>query len=766
MKTSFFKRQSTYVGLLLVGLVVIAVCFFGVKKQLKTESILPLFKYSTNRDTVRSYNLDFETVSKSGTLPVGWNNWGYRTYQIHIDSLVKHSGNYALRLESDNERPVTEYCYLGREFPAFYYGKEITVKAFMRTEGVDQPIGLLLRIDSKSKVLQFDNMQRRGILGTENWEEYSVTLPLSDRADKFSVGVILYGKGKLWVDDFQVLIDGEDLALADLKKEKIFKAETDTEFDKGSKIKISNYTSQTVKNLEVLGRIWGFLKYFHPAVATGDYNWDAELFRIIPSIIDAKDVEERNQLLVNWINRLGSVKANNNHEESTIDVIAWPDFSWLNHPDLGKTLSRKLNEIKNSKRSGANYYIVYDSDSAMYPNFQFEKAYENLMFYDDSGISLLALFRIWNIVKYFYPYRYQIEKEWDAALAEFIPRFLDGFTSLDYKQAIFDLTSKLNDRDAAYNYVLMDKEWKHNYTAPYVFTMAENKLIVKECFFEVLGQKSGLKKGDIILKINNNSVEELIRPTKLHFPLTAIFGGEFIHTAGNQKVTAEIIRDGKQLTCEVTNHNGMFIPDSSKRINYSFLTSDIGLIKSKYLKSDSLSEMMEAFQETKGLVIDARYYTSNDSIFSALCSYLLPHPVEFAAFSHVDTTQPGKFIMMPTQRVGQDNPNYYKGKVVLLVNEATGLHSETLAMAMQAAPNAIIIGNAFIPSSRQNAIIITLPGNINILMTGAGLYSPDGRNMLTDGIRLDVELKPTLKGIIEGRDELIEKAIEMINESQ
>ena len=354
MKTSFLKRQSTWVCLLVAGLAVMAFLVFGLKNQFKPESILPLLKYSMQKDTVRNFNLDLETVSNPSGLPDGWFKWGHSSYRVQVDSLVKHSGKYAMRIEQVFESPTREFGCPARAIPAIFAGKKITVKAYMRTEGVEQPIGLLLRIDGNSRSMQFDNMTQRGIMGSEEWEAYSVTLPLPDRADNIYIGAILSGKGKLWVDDFQVLIDDEDLSIAEIKTVKQYKAEADTEFEKGSKIAIKHVTPQTVTNLEVLSRIWGFLKYYHPAVATGDYNWDAELFRVMPSIIDAKDTNERNQLLVQWINRLGKVKTDKKHGKDKSKVMALPDFTWMEHPDLGKTLIRKLKAIKEARRSHFN----------------------------------------------------------------------------------------------------------------------------------------------------------------------------------------------------------------------------------------------------------------------------------------------------------------------------------------------------------------------------------------------------------------------------
>ena len=44
-----------------------------------------------------------------------------------------------------------------------------------------------------------------------------------------------------------------------------------------------------------------------------------------------------------------------------------------------------------------------------------------------------------------------------------------------------------------------------------------------------------------------------------------------------------------------------------------------------------------------------------------------------------------------------------------------------------------------------------------------GVYNPDGTETQRIGIIPDIEIKPTIKGIRAGKDELVEKAIELIN---
>ena len=59
---------------------------------------------------------------------------------------------------------------------------------------------------------------------------------------------------------------------------------------------------------------------------------------------------------------------------------------------------------------------------------------------------------------------------------------------------------------------------------------------------------------------------------------------------------------------------------------------------------------------------------------------------------------------------------------------------------------------------------IILPGELITFISGNGVYYPDGKGTQRIGLIPDIEVKPSIKGIKEGRDELLEKAIEFINQ--
>ncbi|WP_353458469.1 hypothetical protein [Staphylococcus coagulans] len=76
--------------------------------------------------------------------------------------------------------------------------------AFVKTEAADK-CGVWARVDdATSDVLQFDNMMERAIIGTNDWNYYSVVLDVNEMAESLHFGVLLIGKGKVWIDQFKI----------------------------------------------------------------------------------------------------------------------------------------------------------------------------------------------------------------------------------------------------------------------------------------------------------------------------------------------------------------------------------------------------------------------------------------------------------------------------------------------------------------------------------------------------------------------------------
>ena len=544
----------------------------------------------------------------------------------------------------------------------------------------------------------------------------------------------------------------------------IDKRDFDKEFDNGSNIKIENLNKNQVENLKKLCKVWGLVKYYHPKVVSGSVNWDYELFRITPDILASKNSNDTDKILYDWIMKLGKVKENAENDKDK-EVMLKRDLAWIKDEKyIDKNLSDLLIKISNtniSKRAKA--YVSYSKDSP-FSDFKNEKAY-NKMKYDDSGYKLLSLFRYWSIIEYYYPYKDIIEENWDSVLTEFIPKFIETKDELEYKLAISELTTKIHDPHAMVSDTngTLDKYRGDKY-APIEFGLIENQIVIKNVLPKY-EKECKLKKGDIVLKINDKDIFEVIKEKSKYASLSkksAIVNRlqyELFATS-KDSMNLTIKRDDNEITQNVKCYPDINMFDIDED-SHKLIDKNIGYINPGKLEEGEIDKIMDKFMDTKGIIVDLRYYPSDFIVYS-LGKYLMPKEVTFAKTSVPNQSVPGEFILYEDLKVGSDNKNYYKGKVMILMNERSQSQSEFTVMSLRNAPNAKVIGSDSIGTD-GNVASFSLPGGVNTLITGVGIYNPDKSQTQRIGIKPDIYIEPTIQGIKEGRDELLEKAIEIIN---
>ena len=542
------------------------------------------------------------------------------------------------------------------------------------------------------------------------------------------------------------------------------KRDFDKEFDNGSNIKIENLNKNQVENLKKLCKVWGLVKYYHPKVVSGSVNWDYELFRITPDILASKNSNDTDKILYDWIMKLGKVKENAENDKDK-EVMLKRDLAWIKDEKyIDKNLGDLLIKISNTNISKrAKSYVSYSKDSP-FSDFKNEKAYNNMK-YDDSGYKLLSLFRYWNIIEYYYPYKDIIEENWDSVLTEFIPKFIETKDELEYKLAVEGLATKIHDPHAMVSDTngTLDKYRGDKY-APIEFGLIENQIVIKNVLPKY-EKECKLKKGDIVLKINDKDIFEVIKEKSKYASLSkksAIVNRlqyELFATS-KDSMNLTIKRDDNKITQNVKCYPDINMFDIDED-SHKLIDKNIGYINPGELEEGEIDKIMDKFMDTKGIIVDLRYYPSDFIVYS-LGKYLMPKEVTFAKTSVPNQSVPGEFILYEDLKVGSDNKNYYKGKVMILMNERSQSQSEFTVMSLRNAPNAKVIGSDSIGTD-GNVASFSLPGGVNTLITGVGIYNPDKSQTQRIGIKPDIYIEPTIQGIKEGRDELLEKAIEIIN---
>ncbi|MEE6129012.1 S41 family peptidase [Chryseobacterium arthrosphaerae] len=701
-------------------------------------------------------NLSFESVENN--LPKSWSIIGDSPATISIDNKEKQDGQYSVLAQSA-EKGMTGLMYT---LPENYAGKKITISGYIKTENLtDGFAGIWMRIDPK---VGFDNMQSKNIKGTTPWTKYETTLTLSpENSKKIVVGTLFTGKGKAWFDNIRITIDGKDIQEAAAFQKKQVNADLDLEFDKGSKISSIDTGKKNLENLKNLGLIWGYLKYYHPSVAEGKYNWDYELFRILPKI-NAASSKQRDQILTEWIKSLGTFQT----EKFTFDtknVKITPDLNWITNSGFSKELSDLLLQIKDAKRPKANYYVDF-YDGVGNPDFSNEKPYENDA-YPDAGFRLLSLYKYWNIIQYYFPYKNLIKEDWKEVLPEFIPKFADAKNETDYTLAALEIIAGIHDTHAniwGSNKVL-DKYFGARHV-PVKLTFAENKAVVSSYINDQLGKESGLQTGDIITEINGRPVDPIVKELlkispASNYPTQLRDIAKKLLRSNSETMNIKISRNGKteSLTVKTFEPKELNIKKEQKDF-FKMLDNQTGYFYMGSADGKKLSESFSQLKNTKGIVIDLRSYPSDFVVFS-MGKLLKKDSSDFVKFTQTTNQMPGLFTFTPNLGVEGSGAEHYKGKIAILINETTQSSAEYHTMAFRTAPNSKVFGSTT-AGADGNVSRILLPGNISTMISGIGIYYPDGTETQRIGIVPDVEIKPTVEGIKNGKDEVLDKALAWI----
>lgn len=717
-----------------------------------------------------SFNGNFEKINPATNKPEGWSYEFYPpqalAYPVKLDSIIKKEGSYSISIEKKEKGEG--YGVIDYMLPKSYEGKVIDLIGYMKTEAVANGFaGLWLRLDGEDgQVMKLDNMQKQAITGTNDWKQYVIKLAYDNSVKSIHIGGLLVGDGKAWFDDLQVYIDGKRIET--LKPRVLTVAETDNEFNKGSTLQTFIPNPQQISNIAVAGQFWGFLKYHHPAVAQGNYNWDAELFRLLPAVISAKNNTELSIALEKYLDKLPKVEVCIACSPLNQVSVSKPNYGELfSGKILSKTLTEKIGFILKNTNIKENYYIAMQ-EGVGNPKFQNERAYASMK-YPDAGYRILSLYRYWNMINYFFPYKNQIDEDWNKVLYDFVPQFILAENDTAYTLTALKLIAKISDTHAnlwSSNGVL--DRYRGMNTTSFKAKFIENKLIVTGFYVDTLGVKNKVKVGDEILTINGKKVGDLI---KQFLPITAASNydtqlrdlpNNFLLRTNDASITLGL-KNGK----EIVDFN---VPTINVRISYKnidytkptghlLLNDKIGYVYPAKYKNTDLPAIKKLFENTDGIVIDMRCYPSDFMPFT-FGEYIKKDKTPFVKFTTGSISRPGTFIVGKEIYNG-GNKDAYKGKIVVIVNAESQSQAEYTTMAFQSSPNVKVIGSQT-AGADGNVSTIVLPGGISSLISGIGVFYPDGTPTQRVGVKIDYPTKPTIKGIKDGKDELLEKAISLL----
>lgn len=685
---------------------------------------------------------------------------------LSIDSATVHGGRFAGRIVRDSASPAdfsTFTLHLARTFA----GDSLVLRGWLRTLDVEGSVAIWMREDGSSGPLQFATTQQLGISGTTGWTEYRIALPIDRRARSLTLGALLAGRGTMWVDDLELTVDGRPAAESDPAEITVTAVELDREFDSGSGIEPAALSPIQARNLAMLGRIWGFAKYHHPRVAAGELNWDYELFRVMPAVLAATTRPEAAQAISRWLTELGELEPCGPCAQPPGEVHLAAPIDWIGDESLlGEELSAVLRGIHQRRPPDGAQYFVDQVQGVGNPDFSAEKALPAALV-SDAGYRLLALFRLWNVIEYWFPYRDLVEGDWDATLVEFVPQIMAATDPLEFRLDMLRLIARVSDTHANLWSVLAARPPRGNAQVPVTIRFIDGRPVVAGYSHPELGPATGLLPGDEIQALDGTPIDSLVRvwapyyaasnePTRLRDMARTLTLGE------PGSVRLSVLRNGAPL--QVTARRAPLAQlDRAGDVRhdlpgepFQMLSDEVAYLKLSSVRAADASAYVERARGAAVLVIDIRNYPSEFVVF-ALGSHLVAEPTPFAMFTAADPANPGAFRFTSPVVLQPRSPRF-EGRVVILVDEVSQSQAEYTAMAFRAAPGAIVVGSTT-AGADGNVSQIPLFADMPGLISGIGVFYPDRRPTQRVGIVPDVEVRPTVAGLRDGRDEVLEAAV-------
>jgi C-terminal processing protease CtpA/Prc len=391
---------------------------------------------------------------------------------------------------------------------------------------------------------------------------------------------------------------------------------------------------------------------------------------------------------------------------------------------------------------------------------------------------LLALFRFWNVMQRFFPYRHLIGPSWDDVLERYIPQFDANRDLADYQLTLRKLVAESHDSHVGVRTpMLASAERLGRHQPPVLLRFIENQTVVAA----VLAKDVDLRVGDVVQRIDGKPIEE-----------ARAYTGQYVSASAPQTWQRDLHRNllrgqaGSSVALDVRGLDGKTrhvevkrsVPPEDNSLGeaefkprpqpvFGVLPSGIGYVDLDRLTPAQVDEMFIAIAGTKATIFDMRGYPhgtawtiaprlgTRDQPVGALFRRPLVEGVEGEDLS-------GAMVSFE-QRLPKATGAPYLGKVVMLVNEYTQSQAEHTGLFFEAATDVTFIGT---PTAGANGDVtrMVLPGGYAVSFSGHDVRHADGRQLQRLGLQPQVRAAPTIAGLARGEDEVLATAERWLRE--
>ncbi len=573
----------------------------------------------------------------------------------------------------------------------------------------------------------------------------------------------------------------------------------------------SNKNADEIKSIITFSKLYGIGKYFQNSKLTDRIDWEKFCILGIEKVLEAKNQYELYQICKRLFEPLSTTiqihygfpekngLQNPNSQELHYKVFHGPgmDNHWffiyrwligktyyfekkvsdLNSPD---TLLASLSKIYSEKISDS-LYVEYRVGNEQYKASSKQASAllkqtkqikidntknQNSRFFSHRAASVVIL---WNVVKYFYPYPASLPSNWENCLETYLQKAHSDNTMEEFFETLKRMVSDIQDGHGLVLNSMGNSSFisygKRVFLPEIELEYIENQMVI-------IGMDSAysskIHQGDILIAVNQIPIKEYINSQEQYFSGSS-------HRARMQQMAQKMFMnfDSTALNLSFLNSKGdtisMVIQKTSNSKleaqpfnplpNLEFIGKGILYINpcAPGYQFKKAKKMIQA-DETKKVVLDIRSRPALSSFH--LLSYCSNRP-----FQSPDLIVPRvytAFYSDSTRNEGYTTRSRNKGdkKEIIALSSGT-LYSfpETFLACVKINQMGVVIGEQTAGTNGDIA-------SIDLPVWGAwftGLMTKNaGQPHHGIGIMPDIEVRPTIKGIREGRDELLERVLEYI----
>ena len=376
---------------------------------------------------------------------------------------------------------------------------------------------------------------------------------------------------------------------------------------------------------------------------------------------------------------------------------------------------------------------------------------------------LVGLFDFYAFVYYFYPNRQLLEQPWDLSLQQAIPMFLQADNEVDYHKAIRYITARLNDSHASHS-TAMDTLLFGERRAGFRMRALSGRWFVYRK--RSANYPTNVRVGDEVLSVNSIPIKQLSDSLALFVSASnASTRDKFLNNAILSTPQESFVLKIRR------NKDTLEVKEKSEHMDYfnSLKLEEEGKMKPQWLndsvaywhlasaKQDNVKRFYRQVCNAQYIILDLRCYPYPSS-FWELSKCFIPQTENFSYIVYPDSQHPGEFkYTAGPHHLGSEN--YYKGNVILIVDNQTESFSEYLCMMLQKNPKAITVGTSS-SGANGNVHLYEFPGGVMTFLTGLGVLDSNYFPMNGRGVKIDVPVLFETDTILTNVDPYLSKAIE------